>query len=336
MNNNLKLDINNWKEFKITDLFYVEKGKEIISNTEEGDIPLISATENNNGITKFILNGVKLFKENKITIASNGSVGETFFQNKSFYATTDINVLTSKFKVNKLVYLFFVFILKNEKYKFSYGRKWGIDRLEKTIIKLPTTPHGEPDFEFMENYIKNIYDKLEKKIISKNKTKNKIELKIENWKEFNIGDLFEVKLSKGDLKLSQLNSGNIKLISAISNDNGIIGFIDSEGDGKAEIFDKNSITIDMFCNVFYQNEKFYSVSHGRVNILVPNFSLNKYIGLFFTTLLQNEIYRFSYGRAVYSEEAKNLIIKLPTTPQGEPDFEFMENYIKSLPYGDLI
>ena len=33
---------------------------------------------------------------------------------------------------------------------------------------------------------------------------------------------------------------------------------------------------------------------------------------------------------------KNIYVNLPVTPEGEPDWQFMEDYIKSLPYGDRI
>lgn len=48
--------------------------------------------------------------------------------------------------------------------------------------------------------------------------------------------------------------------------------------------------------------------------------------------MNREYYRFSYGRAVYSSVAEMMRIKLPVTPSGEPDWKFMEDYIKSLPY----
>ena len=86
----------------------------------------------------------------------------------------------------------------------------------------------------------------------------------------------------------------------------------------------------MFCNCFYQDEKFYSVSHGRVNILIPKFDLNQQIGLFIATLLNKEQYRFSYGRAVYNSFAENIIIKLPANDNGEPDWNFMTNFIDEL------
>ena len=38
------------------------------------------------------------------------------------------------------------------------------DKLKNTIIKLPTTPNGEPDWKYMENYMKNIMQDTKSKL----------------------------------------------------------------------------------------------------------------------------------------------------------------------------
>lgn len=155
------------------------------------------------------------------------------------------------------------------------------------------------------------------------------------WKEFTIGDYFDVYLSSGDLKIDDCEPGNIPLISSGSTNNGIVGYIDEKGDGKAQIFKANCITVDMFCNAFYQNEDFYAVSHGRVNILCPKFKCNLQIGLFICSIIKKEQFKYSYGRAVYSSEIARMIIKLPSTPDNEPDWNYMEQYIKSIKHKPL-
>lgn len=157
-----------------------------------------------------------------------------------------------------------------------------------------------------------------------------MKLNIMNWKEFVVGDYFDVCLSAGDLKIDECEKGEVPLISSGSANNGIVGYIDKNGDGKAQIFKRNSITVDMFCNAFYQNQDFYAVSHGRVNILIPKFDCNLQIGLFICSIIQKEQFKYSYGRAVYSSEISRMVIKLPATEVGEPDWEFMKKYIKSL------
>ncbi|MBR1417345.1 MAG: restriction endonuclease subunit S [Synergistaceae bacterium] len=157
-----------------------------------------------------------------------------------------------------------------------------------------------------------------------------LKLNTQSWKEFRVGDIFNVELSKGDIQADDVDDGNVLLISSGSDNNGVVKYIDAAGDGKAEIFSGNKISVDMFGNTYYQAEPFYAVSHGRVNILTAKFKLNKYIGLFISTLINQEQFKYSYGRAVYSNVASNMIIKLPVTASGEPDWQFMENYIKSL------
>lgn len=177
---------------------------------------------------------------------------------------------------------------------------------------------------------------------------NKMELNVQEWKEYQVDKLFTVVLSKGDIKEDDMDSGTVRLVSSGETDNGIVAHIDSKGDGRAEIFDGNVITADMFCNAYYQDESFYAVSHGRVNILQPEFNLNSHIGLFISTIINNEKYKYSYGRALYSNVVSSMVIKLPTqidkandkyiidknrTYSNEgyiPDWQFMEDYIKSL------
>lgn len=160
-------------------------------------------------------------------------------------------------------------------------------------------------------------------------------LNVENWKEFRLGDFFDVCLSSGDLKIDDCEHGQIPLVSSGATNNGIVGYIDEKGDGKAQIFNANSITVDMFCNAFYQSEKFYAVSHGRVNILIPKFKCNLQIGLFICAIIQKEQFKYSYGRAVYSAELARMLIKLPSSKDGNPDWKFMEQYIKYLNHKPL-
>lgn len=157
----------------------------------------------------------------------------------------------------------------------------------------------------------------------------------QQWGFFKVKDFFKVELSKGDIKLDEMESGTVALVSSGETNNGVVGYIDKKGDGKAEVFPPNRITIDMFGNAFYQSEPFYAVSHGRVNILTPKFNLTKGIGLFISSLIRQEQYKYSYGRAVYRGVAEEMDIRLPTTQSGEPNWEWMENYIVSLHHKPL-
>ncbi|EAH7072468.1 hypothetical protein EKP33_04360 [Campylobacter upsaliensis] len=355
----MKLDVERWKPFKIqrtktqAGLFEIENCKcNCAGQLDDGlDINYIGAKKNDNGVMRSVaLNEALISKGHGIMFICDGegSVGYTNYIDKDFIGSTTTAIGYDE-ALTQLNAMFLISVLDNEKFRYSYGRKYR-NHLGKMEIYLPAkhnlngsifrdtskkySKYGYvPDFEFMENYIKSLHYKP---LTTKNRPENALPLNIEKWGEFSLNSLFEVVLSKGDIKIDEVESGLIPLVSSGETNNGVVGYIDSRGDGKAEIFKGNTITIDMFCNAFYQKDDFYAVSHGRVNILKPKFILNQYIAIFIITLIHQNKYRYSYGRALYSDEAKKMTIKLPINHKGELDFDFMENYIKSLPYGDRV
>lgn len=151
----LNLSVSNWKSFKYSDVFEVKKGKRLTKeNFEKGSTPFIGAIDSNNGYRDSIGQN-PIHKGNTITVNYNGSVGEAFYQPKDFWASDDVNVLYPKFRFNKYIAMFIIPIIKKEKYRFNYGRKWESTRMKESLIKLPVNKKGEIDTEFMENYIKS-------------------------------------------------------------------------------------------------------------------------------------------------------------------------------------
>lgn len=148
------------------------------------------------------------------------------------------------------------------------------------------------------------------------------------WGEFVVGELFDVQLSDGDNKPKKLPKGTIPLVSAGNTNNGIVGSFESD----TIIFPAHSITIDMFGQAFYQPEEFQTVSHGRVNILVPNFENNENIGRFIVTILNAQCQKYSFTEMLTSKKIKAEFIKLPLKPsanrsnynQTDIDWTYME------------
>lgn len=63
--------------------------------------------------------------------------------------------------------------------------------------------------------------------------------------------------------------------------------------------------------------------------------MSKLAKLFCITVLKANKYRYSYGRQA-NITFPYLELMLPVNADGNPDFTFMNNYMKSLPYGDRI
>ena len=155
----LALSVYDWKWFEIGDkrLFEIKKGKRLTkADMTDGDIPYIGAIDGNNGVSALIANDEYLHEPNTITVSYNGSIAEAFYQDKEFWATDDVNVLYPQFPLNKYIAMFLTTILHNEKYRFNYGRKWKKELMEKSKIKLPVDTNGNPDWKFMEEFIKSL------------------------------------------------------------------------------------------------------------------------------------------------------------------------------------
>ena len=120
-----------------------------------GPTPFIGAVDRNNGVSARVAQG-PLHPANTLTVNYNGSVAETFYQPAPFRCSDDVNVLYPKFAMTPAAGLFLATLIRQEKYRFNYGRKWHLERMEQSEILLPATPNGEPDYPFMEHYIKTL------------------------------------------------------------------------------------------------------------------------------------------------------------------------------------
>ena len=169
-----ELNTDTWKEFKISDIFTMERGREKAPNqNENGDTPLINEISTNNGFTRKV-KPTKIFKGNALTVSINFAKN-VFYQEKDFCASVNIVILRNN-KLNKYNGLFIATILRHNNKKYSYGYKISKDRLNDTIIKLPATPEGEPDYQFMEDYIitllhsavLNIHNTIDEVILGEN------------------------------------------------------------------------------------------------------------------------------------------------------------------------
>jgi hypothetical protein len=150
------LNIKNWKYFTYEEVFNIKKGKRLTKEEfVEGNTPFIGAIDSNNGY-RDLIGQAPIHKGNTITVNYNGSVGEAFYQPKDFWASDDVNVLYPKFKFNEYIAMFIIPIIKKEKYRFNYGRKWESTRMKKSVIKLPVTKDNKIDTALMENYIKSL------------------------------------------------------------------------------------------------------------------------------------------------------------------------------------
>lgn len=151
------LNPSSWMEFRLDELFELKKGKRLTKAAiKPGDIPFIGAIDKNNGVRQMISNTSHLHDGGTITVNYNGSVGQAFYQPDAFWASDDVNVLYPKFDMTASSALFICSVIRQERYRFSYGRKWHSERMQATTIKLPVDANGDPDWAYMEAFIKSL------------------------------------------------------------------------------------------------------------------------------------------------------------------------------------
>jgi hypothetical protein len=148
------LDVENWKPFPLRQLFEIRKGRRLTkANMRPGVTPFISAMDSNNGLRQRV-SAPAMHPENVITVNYNGNgVAEAYYQPEPFFASDDVNVLYPRFDLDPAVALFVCTIIRREKYRFNYGRKWNLERMNESSVRLPTDSSGAPDWSRMRHYI---------------------------------------------------------------------------------------------------------------------------------------------------------------------------------------
>ncbi len=317
---------------KISDLFTIKYGNSIelinlvqCKSTDINSVPFVSRTENNNGISAFVEEELDVDKNSAhtLTVAVGGSVLSTFYQPLQFYTGFHVLVLEPKKKMSTVEMLFYAKCISANKYKYNYGRQ--ANKTLKNILIPSQIP------ENLKKKLSAYYKKLEISISQKSFSGKKIKLEIDKWGEFELNELFKIQGSKTTplLELEEYGQGKYPYVTTQATNNGIDGFFDFFSE------EGNVITADSavlgYCS--YQALPFSASDH--VEKLVPKFIMNKYIAMFLTTILNLEQYRYNYGRKCSQDRMKSIRIKLPSK-NGNPDFEYMENYIKSLSYSSSL
>ena len=335
----MNLNVESWKEFRLGDLFsemykaeaHVKGELECYDVPSDNTIRFISRTEMNNGCDCYVLNNDLSGIEEGNAIAIGDTTATCFYQGEDFVCGDHMVICRADW-INLLTALFIISILKQEKYKYSYGRAFKMELISNTMLKLPATTDNTPDWGYMEQYIKSLNHKP---LATANQGGYRSHtLGVETWKDFCLGDYFDIKKGKR-LTSDDQTEGSTPYIGAIDSNNGIANYI-----GQDAIHDGNTISLSYNGSVgeaFYQPKPFWATDD--VNVLYfreeNGAEFNKYIALFVCAVLRQEKYRYSYGRKWVLDSMKSTVIKLPEK-SGKPDWTYMEDYIKSLPYGDRI
>lgn len=153
-----KLDEKGWRAFHLEEIGTVTSGRDIYATERiEGDMPYITSGGTNNGVGYFVGNINDTLDFGYIALNRNGAVGKAFYHpSKSLMGNDCRKVHLKDADKNLFVGQFVALCLSMQSGCFSYSRKLGTARAKRMQVMLPVTDSGEPDYEYMEQYAKNM------------------------------------------------------------------------------------------------------------------------------------------------------------------------------------
>ncbi len=309
---------------KIKDLFDYKYGVnlELIRCEESTDVDAINfvaRTSQNNGVVAKVkrIEDVEPQQAGTLSLAVSGSVLSCFVQTKPYYSGRDLYVLTPKQDLSLEEKLFYSMIINKNSYRYSYGRA-----ANKTFMEIEI-----PSLEESRNFIKST--KI-KKITTKIDSVD-MPLNSSNWKEYRIKDLFKIERGK-ITNLLEIEKGTCPIVSAYGENEGICFF----GDVEKKYSNCLTASLNGSGTGYIAYHEYGFNANADCGVLLPKFKMNKFIGIFIASIMRKFSYKYNYGRKLTKTRLENEIIKLPINEQNELDFNFMERYIKSLPYSDKI
>ncbi len=355
---NEKLQKVEWGDYYLGDLFEINptnyyrlQNREIIS--ENGRIPLISNSSTENGIMGFS-NLAPLNKGNSITCSDTTIGADTmFYQENDFIGYSHIQHLVPKFKpFNKAIASIIISACRVSTSKqYDYGNKFNRVAMNNTKIQLPTKK-GKIDYEFMESFIAELeaqrIAELEAQRIAEleafllaselkdynltneeQKVLEDFENGKLNWKEFNIGSLFDIDSYKKRFDANKviISETGKPYVVRTSLNNGIRGFINEDeqylNDGNTISFGQDTATM------FYQEQPYFTGDKIKI-VKSKDKKFNKLNAQFFIATMTKSFSSFSWGSSSYNIKIiGNQQIQLPIH-NDKPNYELIETFITAI------
>lgn len=337
------IDTSTWKEFRVGDLFDIHPTKAYkLTNAQlldDGDYPVIANSAYNNGIVGYSTKE-PTEQGNMVTFSDTVDANTIFYQPNDFVGYPHVQglyplIYTDKW--NEYTYSFFVSVFRGSAISkgFDYGNKFRRDIAVDLIIKLPATSDGQPDWDYMESYMKAVMEESEKSIENLRKaddTKHLID--VSGWGEFKLSDLFTKKTMKGYPKKAEVYDENENGYHIYGQN---IGWqypykvlMDEQYLHKVEPNKPILAYASSVGEIGLINESFYrSGDNGAFQGLFPiGYHPNLLQMQFVLSILKKEFEKFSYDTSM--QNTMDITFKLPVTSTGEPDWQYMEEYMRNI------
>lgn len=329
-----------WGEFKIEDLFEVQKIKQMLSKddlSKKMSYPVYSSESNNGGVIgytekpEFICN-----KEKPVYVIFGDHTRNLNIAKQSFSVLDNVKVLLPKYTSSRIL-LFIISVWYKQIPNLGYARHW---KVAKNCTLLLPTKNGNLELDFMEKFVSELEARHsaelenylsaaglkdyqltaeEDKVLSEFKCGNIV------FSHFKFKAIFDHIQQGRRLKKDDQKPGNIPFVMAGVTNTGVVNYISNP----VASFPENSITLDIFGNAFYRNYAYGAGDDTGVYWNEKN-KLPKETMLFLTAAMQKSVAgKFSYGKKLRSSQSLNIEMTLPYK-NGTPDYQTMQTLISAV------
>lgn len=334
-----KLTLNNveWKEFYFSDIFeqiYIAPSSDS-NKLEKGEVVFIGRSSTNNGLQDFVeVNGKKIIRGNCITISMVGEP-RAFYQVYDFTCSQNILILRNDKYLNKNISLYLSSLIDNylKSKGYGYGYPVGLKRVLRNKLLLPITSDGSPNWQFMEDYIKQEMKVQSGKVASYYENKlmklgfELLDLDVE-WKEFWMEDILDISSGIRLTKADQID-GNIPFIGASDANNGVTEFVGNTN----KSLDSNVLGVNyngsVVENFYHSYECIFSDDVKRIKFKNGEYG-DEFTYLFLKQTILSQKNKYQYGYKFNAKRMSRQKIMLPIDKNGEPHWDYMSQFTKKL------
>ena len=324
-----------WGEFRLEELFEIKIGQNIDGNKidkQGGSTPYITRKESNNGLDGFIEAEQEKRNEAFPVITIGNETAEPFVQTYPFFTGTKVNILEPKEKLSESCLKFVATCIRQHKSKYSYSFTANSTRLKKQNILLPLD-NSKPNYQFMEDYIKQEQKIIAQKVIDYYEQQileegfELVGLTDVEWRTFKFNEIFrEIKRGKR-LKKADHVEGDIPYVSSTSLNNGVDAFI---GNQEGVRTFQNNLTIANSGSVgstFYHQYEYVASDHVT-GLTIEN--ADKYIYLFMAVIVKRLEEKYSFNREINDKRIQKETLILPVDKKGNPHWEYMRKFMQKI------
>lgn len=326
------IDTNKWSQFDCRELFECKNTGNILARDVmdgSGGTPYVTSSAYNNGVVAHIdATNYEIIKGHCILVG-----GKTFtitYQKDDFVSNDSHNftVRVKDYDISDYSYLYLATIIYGYfGQKYSWNDAVTKDKFMDERVPLPTTSEGQPDWDYMESYMKAVMEESEKSLENLKKaddTKHLID--VSGWGEFDVTKFFTVLAGRAKLSNADIDDGNTPVYSSNSTNGGVFGYTTKTPD--YEVNDENPFYITFGDHTKAVNiaDKSFCVM-DNVKVLTSNICNYNVLYFIITSWLRNVP---DLGYARHWSEAEKAKIWLPITSTGEPHWQYMEDYMRRI------